>query len=517
PCTAEGCRRTGQALSIASSLITGDLLSTARGPRSRTKYVVVFVQNGPADDVVLEGAATPTCGVGCVLQERVALLRQQVLDNGGADLQVHAIDVASLSSDTAARDTTRDELQRMTFAGSGEYRPVCARDQNGVVVVPGCGAQSLSIAALDINSARNVFLKKSFVVANLNARTRPDGVTVADSDADGLADEEELDYGTDPTLRDTDGDGIGDKVELLLQTTGLDPLVFDDPPGCRFLDEEIRTTVDSDGDGLLDCEESLLRLDPSLFDSDADGLPDLLEVYGGTNFLADDGLDDDDFDGSTNIEELRAHTDARSADSKTRSQLAYLYREIDLGIRELLFTSQPRTISGVVVEDVGSASTLGNGAVAFFRDRGRTLLAWRDANEPEFGTAVLVEASGTYNLPAACVGLTAPCDRFVTVDVTTQLLPPTSREELLRVNVAERQCSDFRVRNVTLTETLAADGQSQGRNDVRVFFGQVPAGAPKAFPIFRVAQFPFTFLAPDLKDPNVADQRVDDFRFVLFE
>ena len=27
---------------------------------------------------------------------------------------------------------------------------------------------------------------------------------------------------------------------------------------------------------------------------------------------------------------------------------------VDLGIRELLFTTQPRTISGVVVEDVGS-------------------------------------------------------------------------------------------------------------------------------------------------------------------
>ena len=517
PCTSDGCRRTGQALSIASSLVTGDLLSTPRGPRSRTKYVLVFVQNGVADDVVLQGAVTPSCDTGCVLQERVAALRQQVLDNGGADLQLHAVDVASLSADAAVRSTTQAELQRMTFAGAGEYRPVCARDATGATVVPGCGAQSLSIAALEINSARNVFLKKSFVVANFNARTRPDGTTIPDSDADGLADEEEPSYGSDPTLRDTDGDGISDKVELLLRTTGLDPLIADDPPGCAFLDQDQRFILDSDGDGLLDCEESLLRLDPSLFDSDGDGLPDPLEVFGGTNFLEDDGLEDADFDGATNLDELRAHTNPRAADSKTRSQLAYLYREVDLGIRVLLFASQPRRLTGVVVQDVGGLSNVGNGELSFLRDRGRTLLAWRDANEEEFGNAVLVEAAGTYTLNAACVGLADPCNRNVVVDVQPQLLPPENREELLRVAAAERQCTDFRVRNVTLTETRAADGFGVGRNDVRVFFGQVPAGAPGAFPIFRVAQFPFTFLAPDLKDPNVADQFVDDFRFVLFE
>jgi hypothetical protein len=85
------------------------------------------------------------------------------------------------------------------------------------------------------------------------------------------------------------------------------------------------------------------------------------------------------------------------------------------------------------------------------------------------------------------------------------------------VSAAERQCTDFRVRNVSLVETLAADGQPRGSNDIRIFFGQVPGGAPQAFPIFRVARFPFTFLAPDRKDPEVADQLVEDFRFVLFE
>jgi hypothetical protein len=515
PATSDGARRTGQALSLAASLVTGDLFSTPRGPRSRTKYVLVFLQNGPTDDLVLP--TDDDCDAACVLQARVAELRRQVQDGGGADLQVHALDIGSLDDDATTRATTAFELQQMAFAGAGEYRPVCARDAQGAVVPTGCGPQSVTLTGIDINSARNVFLKKSFVVANLNAITLPDGRTVPDSDADGLADDEEPAYGTDPTLRDSDGDGIGDKVELMLLGAGVDPLVPDDPVTCAPIDPAVRFTIDSDGDGLLDCEEALLRLDPTLFDTDRDGLPDNLEALGGTNFLEDDGLADADFDGTSNIDELRAHTDPRAADAKTRNELSYLYREVDLGVRTLLFTSQPRSITGVTVEEVGGAANLGNGALSFVISNGRKLLAWRDANETEFGAAVVVD-DGIYTLPAACRGLPQPCDRDIVVDVTGPLLPRASADELLRVQAAERQCIDFRVRNVTLVQTLAHEGRdNRGENDVRIFFGQVPQGAPGAFGIFRVAQFRYTFLAPDTKVPDVADQAVDDFRFVLFE
>jgi hypothetical protein len=515
PATSDGTRRTGQALSLAASLVTGDLLSTPRGPRSRTKYVLVFLQHGPTDDLVLP--TSPDCDAACALQTRVAELRAQVVDNGAADLQVHALDIASIDADPAARAAAASQLQQMAFAGAGEYRPVCAYDAAGAVRPPGCGPQNLTLAGIDINSARNVFLKKSFVVANLNAVTRTDGTTASDSDADGLIDDDEAGYGTDPTRRDTDGDGIGDKVELLLAGAGINPVVADDPVTCAFLDPAVRFTIDSDGDGLLDCEEALLRLDPTLFDSDRDGLPDLLEVTAGTNFLQDDGLDDADFDGTSNIDELRAHTDPRSADARSRSQLAYLYREIDLGVRPLFFASQPRRITGVTVLEVGGKASLGNGALSYVVTNGRRLLAWRDANEPTFGPAVQVD-DGVYTLNAACAGLPPPCDREIVVDVTGPLLPPASFDELLRVQVAERQCVDFRVRNVTLVETLAHEGRdNRGENDIRIYFGQVPAGSPDAFGIFRVAQFRFTFLAPDQKDPNVADQLVDDFRFVLFQ
>ena len=506
PCTAEGCARLGAALSTATTLVSGDVLSTARGPRSRTKYVVVVVAAGPVDDLVLTGQTTPDCDETCLLEQRTADLRAFVVDNGGADFQLHVLDATPLSPDVDVRDAALQTYAGMAAAGAGEYRPVCRRDENDLLVPTGCGPQSLSLQTLEIVSARNVFLKKSFIVANLNAIHRDEG-EVADSDADGIADDEEDALRTNATKRDTDDDGISDRVEVLLATTGLRPTQPDAPPVCASVASPV---ADTDGDGLGDCEEMLLRLDPTLFDSDADGAPDLLELLAGTNFLDDDTLLDADFDGVKNGVELRQHTDPRSADARARAELGYLYRETDLGIRDLKFASQPREIVGVTVEDVSATSSLGNGLLVYLPGE-PAVLAWRDPNEPDVGEGVPIRDDGTYVLTAA-----DDPSRSLTVSVTTAILPSIPRDELLRVASAERQCLEFRVRNVTLVHTRRADGRAEGMNDVRIYFGQVPAEVDGAFGIFRVAQFPFRYVPPDLKEPNVADQLVEDFRFVLF-
>jgi Bacterial TSP3 repeat len=529
PCSSDGCRRIGQAFQLGASLVTGDLLSTAKGPRSRTKYVFVNIQYGPSHDSglcpgdplhQLDPCDPPppqnaNCRPAQQLGQRVEDLRNFVLENGAADLQFHAIDLSQLDEDANARLRAEEEMELMGFRGTGEYRQVCSRDATGVIEPLGCSPSNLTLLNVDINSARNVFLQKSFVVTNFSAISTNDGA-VPDSDMDGFADDEEVIFETDPTKRDTDEDGIGDKIEVLLSTVELDPLVADDPPVCLAIPLDQRTTLDTDGDGLKDCEEALLRLDATLFDTDADGAPDLVEFLAGTNFLDEDGLTDSDFDGSPNVEELRAHTDPRSADAKARQELAYLYREVDLGIRDLLFTTQPREITGVIVEDISVGSGLGNGQLSYLVDGDRRFLAWRDAAEPQAGPAMRVDEDGTYTLYAHCGGQ-ANCKKNLTVNVTRAILPPYNVDELLRVAVAERQCTDFRVRNVTLVETLPADGRDAGFNDIRIFFGQVPSAVPDAYGIFRVAQFPFTFIEPDEKTPNVADQLVEDFRFVLFE
>ncbi|HEY4221056.1 MAG TPA: hypothetical protein VGO62_06930, partial [Myxococcota bacterium] len=414
---------------------------------------------------------------------------------------------------------TAEQLQGMAFAGAGEYKPICQRADDGTPLSGNCSATSFSLSSVNINSARNVFLEKSFVVTNLNARTTPDGKAVADSDEDGLTDDEEALYGTDPTKRDTDGDGISDRIEVLLSTVGLDPLVPNQPEACATIDQTQVATLDTDGDGLTDCEEALLRSDATLFDSDADGMPDLLEVLAGTNFLLDDGLTDSDFDGTPNNIELSQHTDPRSADPQTQNELGYLYRETDLGIRDILFSTQPHSITGVTIDELSTNSTTGNAQLSYaIAPDGSKILAWQDAGDTGPGKGVAVEHDGDYTLCSLGDG----CVRSVKITVAVAILPPLPINEFLRVASAQRQCTSFRVRNVTLVQTIAADGRPAGYNDIRIYFGEVPGSTPNAFGIFREATFPYSFIKsaahPDgLKQPDLADQPVDDTDFVLFE
>jgi len=67
--------------------------------------------------------------------------------------------------------------------------------------------------------------------------------TIVDQDNDGLSDEEEQSFGTDPLSTDTDQDGLTDKEEVkIYQTDPLNP--------------------DTDGDGLKDGEEVRQGLNP---------------------------------------------------------------------------------------------------------------------------------------------------------------------------------------------------------------------------------------------------------------
>ena len=93
-----------------------------------------------------------------------------------------------------------------------------------------------------------------------------------DSDADGLPDADETAvYGTDPANADSDLDGVADGAEL---AAGTNPLVADSP-----------AAADTDGDGLLDADETTFGTDPGIADSDADGWFDGAEVSIGTDPL----------------------------------------------------------------------------------------------------------------------------------------------------------------------------------------------------------------------------------------
>ena len=173
---------------------------------------------------------------------------------------------------------------------------------------------------------------KEFLVYNRNAIPTVDGF-LPDTDADGLSDAEELlitnpaapGETLNPLSADTDGDFFNDKLEHLLKNLMMDPFVPNLPLDCED------PTIDTDGDGLYDCEERLLASDKTLFDTDADGFPDGIEFRAGTNILHNDNLDDLDLDGVNNGREIRAHTDATSNDAVLRAEVAYRYRTTDLG------------------------------------------------------------------------------------------------------------------------------------------------------------------------------------------
>lgn len=115
-----------------------------------------------------------------------------------------------------------------------------------------------------------------------------------DSDADGLTDDEEALYGTDPTNPDTDGDAIDDGAEV--NETGTDP-----------------NNADSDGDGLDDYPEiDVYGTDPLAFDSDGDGVGDGAEVFG---TLTDPNNPDTDGDGLDDGEEGAIGTDPLGPDT----------------------------------------------------------------------------------------------------------------------------------------------------------------------------------------------------------
>jgi von Willebrand factor type A domain/Bacterial TSP3 repeat len=164
---------------------------------------------------------------------------------------------------------------------------------------------------------------KTLVVSNQNLRPAASGPAV-DSDGDGLTDAEEHKLGSSAKARDSDGDGFSDLLEVVYKGDPLDPKDADCPLASYDLDKDGRRD-DSDGDGLLDCEERFLGTHATLPDSDGDGFDDLLELQNRTSPVISDSGDDKDFDGKTNGVELMTHTSPGRDEGAARKGQAYRY------------------------------------------------------------------------------------------------------------------------------------------------------------------------------------------------
>lgn len=202
-------------------------------------------------------------------------------------------------------------LSTMANLANGTYRQV---DSN----------ESINLFYIDFTSLIRAYTLKTFVVSNSSERAiaSPTGGTMpgVDTDGDGLDDATEELIGTSPLVRDTDGDGFSDFLEYHLRDSGFDPLYPDDADCTQTTDRE-----DTDGDGLLNCEERFIGTSLQLADTDADWYSDDLEYRNGTNPVIADNLGDLDFDSAPNGFELANHTDPLRNDSADFSTIAYRY------------------------------------------------------------------------------------------------------------------------------------------------------------------------------------------------
>src|ERR1019366_2009382 len=227
--------------------------------------------------------------------------------------------IAALSNPLAGpfdldRPAAEALLQALASAGNGTFQEFTADTQ---------------INFLNINFS-SIQVKNDIVItyaSNQNA-IETGTAAVVDTDGDGPSDAEEASLGTCvavsatcPKPWDSDGDGYSDFIEVKYEASGFDPLDPSKPA--------VKCTapgVDSDGDGLMDCEETFLKTDPLNQDTDGDLTMDLTEERRGLNPLdPTDAYGDINRDGILNQNEVQIGLTPTDPVAPTERPFAFSY------------------------------------------------------------------------------------------------------------------------------------------------------------------------------------------------
>jgi hypothetical protein len=292
--------------------LRNDITNSNEEERVRSKYIVIFLSDGVPN---AQGQTQDDVDI----WQKVDEINEMVTEYSVGSFNFHTfLLLGNFGNDAygqarlAEAETT---LQGMAERGNGQFRLF----ENAEAI------NFINIVDMRLTVEYDV---KYLVAFNYNIRPGIDLLEV-DSDGDGLSDEEEALYGTDPTRKDTDQDGLSDFCEVKMSSPGhtLDPL----DPSDSICD--VGTTgIDSDNDGMTDCEEYVKgtnRLNP---DTDSDGIPDGIEFLMGTNPLASEDTTDTDFDGVLDWMEVQRHTNVMSNDPRIRERNSYVYDIQDAGL-----------------------------------------------------------------------------------------------------------------------------------------------------------------------------------------
>ena len=264
-------------------------------------------------------------------------------------------------------NTNALRLEKMANKGGGDFRDF----RNN---------EPINFLNFRFGQVRRAWQLDKVVASNFSAPAgSPDDE--ADTDSDFLWDSQELVAGTDPWTPDTDGDGFSDGVEVYFRSQGaaFTPNQVARPdgggldPGCP----PALRGVDSDCDGLTDCDEQIIGTNSLLTDSDDDGVPDTVEWQLGTQASNRDLGLDPDIDGVDNGDELRLHTNPLQVDTEKLSAVGYRYS----------------------VEKQNALDTAGRQCFTFRIDNislAPTLADTRDAGNPDGGAPLYRRGAG-YN------------------------------------------------------------------------------------------------------------------------
>lgn len=304
---------------ISRDIAEGQAKGTGSDALAQARYSVIFLSDGKPtnnqDDELLGGGAVT----------RIRELKDVV-----EDVRVNTVHVfnptqplssiCDLSGDAGCPllmiNQNSERLEKMAELGGGNFRDF----RNN---------EPINFLNFSFGQVRRTFIVKDLVATNFSAPVGSDP-DIADSDGDGLTDEEEVAAQTDPLLVDTDGDGFSDGVEVRFAAQGVDftpnQIALPDggglDPGCP----PVLRGVDADCDRLLDCDEQFIGTNARVQDSDRDGVPDGIEWRGNTQGASQDLDEDPDNDGLSSRAELRLHSDPTKADTARLSSDGYRYK-----------------------------------------------------------------------------------------------------------------------------------------------------------------------------------------------